>query len=197
MIKADLRNYVSKLVENKMDVVRERQHEISEHIAGVAVEKFKTESDVTIIEEKAEELAALLEKNIDKMPYSDYQVGGIRTAFTGIVEDYTYDARNEVNRAIRMNEFVRDHKMCGIDVSDLFKEFEEEIKQLREQAARLGKLQSEMNTIINVEPTAKRAYKALVAAGVDMTGFTESPANNLPAVVKLSVDPSILKEEVQ
>lgn len=59
------------------------------------------------------------------------------------------------------------------------------------QLVKLDKLKKELHNAIRNERSGERGYKALVALGVDMDGY-EKQSRNLPAVVKLSVDPCLI-----
>lgn len=55
----------------------------------------------------------------------------------------------------------------------------------------LAKLTSEILTVIDSCRSGDKAYKQLTGLGVDLTGFNTG-ISNLPAIVKLSVDPGLL-----
>ncbi|MEK4449913.1 hypothetical protein BSK49_01065 [Paenibacillus odorifer] len=57
----------------------------------------------------------------------------------------------------------------------------------------LSTLENELNRVIGAEANGAKAYKALVALGVDLSEI-EDVSPNLPAIVKLSVDPSLLAQ---
>jgi len=62
---------------------------------------------------------------------------------------------------------------------------------IRKKLDDLKKLQTELRNVISKEHNGEKAYKALIALGVDMRDYEGSNAN-LPAITKLSVDPCLI-----
>lgn len=77
------------------------------------------------------------------------------------------------------------------EVNAAVSELQVECKGLFKKLNNLERLRLELERVIKNEHNGAKAYKALVALGVDMNGFSEIP-DMLPAIVKLSVDVCIL-----
>ncbi|MNV53751.1 hypothetical protein D3C71_1459090 [compost metagenome] len=73
----------------------------------------------------------------------------------------------------------------------LVKQLQIDTADIRSKLADLDTLEFELNRVIDQESTGHKAYKVLAALNVDLSGI-ENPTPNLPAVIKLSVDPSLL-----
>lgn len=109
----------------------------------------------------------------------------------------------EVKEAIKneVRTYIRKPHYKALDLQD--KALNQAAKELRLQSQSLykklddlSKLQDEIEQVIKNEANGKRAYKALVALGVNLEGLEEKSAN-LPAVVKLSVNPCVLNGDCE
>jgi hypothetical protein len=94
-----------------------------------------------------------------------------------------------------VRNYVRGHKTrinTGVDQIDkIAQNLFNELKPFYQKIDDLKQLQRELTRVVELEANGSKAYKALVALGVDMSGLEVTSAN-LPAVVKLSVDPALL-----
>ncbi|BCG57465.1 hypothetical protein [Paenibacillus sp. URB8-2] len=73
------------------------------------------------------------------------------------------------------------------------RQLQKDVQPLSKKLADLSTLENELNRVIGAEANGARAYKALVALGVDLSEV-EDVSPNLPAIVKLSVDPAMLAQ---
>jgi hypothetical protein len=108
--------------------------------------------------------------------------------------DIERQTKNEIRS--RAERLIADPQQGKVSFDN--KEFEsavcalqKELAPLYQKITDLAKLKNEVNNVIATETNGQRGYKALVALGVDMSDF-DAAIPNLPAIVKLSVDPCLL-----
>jgi len=90
------------------------------------------------------------------------------------------------------------HNLIDFGTNGYMKEIEETVASVAESQSKtiseykdLVKLTDELTSIIDSSRNGDKAYKRLEELGVDLSGFEEA-GKNLPAVVKLSVNPCVL-----
>lgn len=186
--KTALNAYVGKKIASQ---TKETNDQITALIDSMVDPVIASIIDVKQIEQAAKKFADLYEDAIeshgDVMDWNYQDVLQKTNRFAIVLQSKLTD---EYKR--KVVEHIREPHRKAISfysekLIEITKQMQELTKPLFERITKLKKLHSELEHAIKLEHNGSRAYKALVAFGVDMEGFEEVNAN-LPAVVKLSVD---------
>jgi hypothetical protein len=192
MRKGDLKGFVAEMVSNKRTPLYEQVADLEQNACKKFTEKWLSQQHVIDIQNLAEQLAELAGEFEFSMPYHNYNIGNVRTYFGDFRSDVESRFMTRFYHA-RTGEGQQDLTVYGLDASEEITELVSLVKPIWQKIAELDKLGSQMDTMITVSRNGKDAYKNLVAAGVDMSEFSEQ-LTMLPTVVKLTVDPKILKD---
>lgn len=190
--KQQLYDFIEKQVSTQESLI---QKEIDTRIDSAVNPILESWINFSEIETLADQLANRLDSAKEVTPYADsWTYQSVTSDLNRTVTTMTKRIRNNVRNEIR--NFVHEPHNTALDTgkSDLNEiafSLQKEAEPLRKKRADLKKLYKELKNAIAVEPNGSRAYKALVALGVDMKDF-ESTDSMLPAVVKLSVNPCLL-----
>lgn len=170
-------NQIEKLVDEKLDPILE------EYAQTGRVEQLasKLEDEVNNVVEKYEHV-------LSRWTYL-YALRYL-SALQSTEKDIKETVKNKVKK------YIADPHHSAFDLQDnslnqAAKELRLQTQPLYKKLEDLSKLRDEIEQVIKNEANGKKAYKALIALGVDLEGLKEK-SSNLPAVQKLSVDPCIL-----
>lgn len=189
-----------------------KKDDLREFISG----KSKQRKDAILEQARAAiraEIGPVVSATFSALPYIEHQAQSLYDNLLALKTEhkrFDYWGFNEVmsdlNKKIvgLLNRTIRDeiNKIVGVLIightDGWMPELNEVVEQLRlrldkdaKEYRALAKLGEEINTIIDSSRNGDQAYKKLQELGVDLSGFEAAPAN-LPAVVKLSVDPCVL-----
>jgi molybdopterin converting factor small subunit len=187
------------------DFVGKRHTEVRENLNKELKAKIDEKVD-PILNESIDtiEVEKLASKLVDKLQKKYDEYGLTAWSYTQVIAKLNYDVvglgetiKNNTKRTI-MN-YVNDPHRDNVTLR--FEELVEPTKELQKECASLVKkledlttLKREIERVIQSEPNGKRAYKALIALGVDMKDFDEEKKQNLPSVIKLSADVCLLNK---
>jgi molybdopterin converting factor small subunit len=187
------------------DFVGKRHTEVREKLNKELKAKIDEKID-PILNELIEttEVEKLASKLVDKLQKKYDEYGLTTWSYTQVIAKLNYDVvglgetiKNNTKRTI-MN-YVNDPHRDNVTLR--FEELVEPTKELQKECASLVKkledlttLKREIERVIQSEPNGTRAYKALIALGVDMKDFDEEKKQNLPSVIKLSADVCLLNK---
>lgn len=176
--KADAKQEIKELIENKLNPV------LDAHIDCKEVEKLASKY-VDEMQNTLDKYSEILEK---------WQYKQLIQHANSYAVNVGQKARDEVKR--RAWNIIGDNYEGSFDfgiaeINEVVEELRIKCQPIYKRIQDYEKLQYELEQVIKIEHNGGRAYKALVALGVDMEGYSEG-ASNLPAIVKLSVDVCLL-----
>ncbi len=192
MRKTDLKSYIEKLVAEKDIPLQKQINDMSDEVLEQVKKHYLGQDHIKRIRDMADNLAEFASEHIKDSPINDYNIQHLRSKFVNLEYDIESKFQSNLYYVIS-GENDKNRFIYGTDYTTVLNDLANKIRPLKEQINQLKKLRAELLNIITVSRNGKDAYKSLVAAGVDMSKF-EEPVSYLPAVVKLSVDPSILSE---
>jgi hypothetical protein len=192
--KQQVRDFVNKRhFEVKEKLNKEIQAKIDEKIDPILNELI----DTTEVEKLASKLVDKLQKKYDAYGLTQW-------SYKQVIADLNYKAVGlgasvKQNVKITITRYVndphRDNVTLRLDkLVEPTKELQKECASLVQKLEDLATLKREIERVIQNEPNGKRAYKALIALGVDMKEFDEEKKQNLPSVIKLSADVCLLNK---
>lgn len=197
LTKSQLRDFVdAKISKRKTELLNEIKAIVTERL-GEALKILL--GDVKELERVASKFEDLLTEKI-------HLIGG------NSVPNYARTAANEANKIYKAHKYFLDQLVIDAlsalnnsrynrfecePLKDTFNALNSELQpKLTLQRDGLDTLKRELHNAVSIEQTAKRAYNALVALGVDMSELPEANPN-LPSVVKLSVDVCVLNGDCE
>ncbi|MBT2287996.1 hypothetical protein J7E73_02395 [Paenibacillus albidus] len=192
VIKQTLYDFVEKKVkEQKAEVRKEIESKITAAIDPILkdwIQVKQIEKDASLLADRLTELAEL-------HPYAvSWDVKNVARSLNRTIFTLSTDMRKLILDDVR--EYVYHPSRGKVEMTS--QSLEVAILRLQKEAVPLIKkindlatLQGELRLVIANEANGPRAYRALVALGVDLSEITEA-SPNLPAIVKLSVDPGLL-----
>jgi hypothetical protein len=187
------------------DFVGKRHTEVREKLDKELKAKIDEKVD-PILNELIEttEVEKLASKLVDKLQakYDEYDL--TQWSYKQVIANLNYNAiglgaeiKQKMKRTI--TSYVNDPHRDNVTLR--FEKLVEPTKELQKDCASLVKkledlttLKREIERVIQSEPNGNRAYKALIALGVDMKDFDEEKKQNLPSVIKLSADVCLLNK---
>ncbi|WP_110930657.1 hypothetical protein [Paenibacillus bouchesdurhonensis] len=180
--RVDIKNQITKMIDSEADPV------LNSWIRLGSVER------------DAERLAVSLEEAMKAFKILDcWKYQSVLADINSKLLSIERKAKEDIKQGIE--SFVQDpeHEAINLgheEVNALTKRLQKVCRPHYKKLADLHKLRRELENVIASEANGQRGYKALVALGVDMSEF-EAGTSNLPAVVKLSVDPCLLTGNCQ
>lgn len=195
--KTGLNEFIARKVKgNKEDVKREINLLINEKLKPIfdAIDCSKVERHAQNTVDEMSKVISIYAKPLESWKY------------TQVIQDLNRYAvnlgqrvRDEIKlKALEHIEYPQKNAVnFGIsEVDTVVSELQTDCKPLYQKINSLTRLQKELEQVIKNEHNGGRAYKALIALGVDMEGFSETP-DMLPAIVKLSVDVCVLNGDCE
>jgi hypothetical protein len=144
----------------------------------------------------------------------DYEIEGLRKCMkhlpSGILpyNQFTSDLRQSVSRGSykeHMEKSIIAHysnlKECKIEdynsaeVNEFIKDHNKLYVLYKQEKEQLDTLKYELNNVVRIFPSAKKAAEKLEELGLDLSGLESVKIENLPAIVKTSVDVCLFNEE--
>jgi hypothetical protein len=191
--KKELREYVYNQIANRRKAVRtELRVQVRRLVDIVLARHFSGGKELAKkAGETAEAITAYYQKH-------DEYIGGMSWNLTSAVKElnnldpYKDVAKTQTNDIYDylLGDGIRKGKgeFCYVE-----RELREAGKAARERLRKLDVLESELAAIITSSKSGPKAGEKLIELGVDLSGLTIVVAPMLPAIVKLSVDPNIMK----
>lgn len=193
--KQQLYDFIEKQVRTQEGLI---QKEIDGRIDSTVTPILESWINFSEIETLADQLATRLDSAKETTHYAEsWSYQSVTSDLNRTITTMSKRIRNNVLNDIRI--FVNEPHTAALDtgrtdLNEVAFSLQKEAEPLRQKRDDLKKLYKELKNAIAVEPNGSRAYKALVALGVDMRDF-EATESMLPAVVKLSVNPCLLTGE--
>lgn len=194
VIKQTLYSFVEKKVKSQKEEVRKQiESEIAAVIDPILNEWIQVKQIEKDASHLADRLSGLAEQNPDAISWDVKNVAQslnrtIVSLSTGMRELILDETREYVFHPTR-GKVDMTNPTLELAILNLQKDLSGLIKKLSD----LSTLESELKQVIANEANGAKAYKALVALGVDLSEI-EAPSANLPAIMKLSVDPALLAQ---
>jgi ribosomal protein L31E len=192
--KGQLREYMK----NRVASIREELHkEINTKIDNKIDPLLDNLIDTKEVEEMAAKLRNQLEKTFEKHGLTSWEYSSTITKLNLNAVDLGKTIRRNVKSEISYFVHNPSHRTIVLNLKELEKpaqELQKSCDSLVSKLIELSKLSRDVEKVISIEPTGKRAYKALIALGVDMKDFEAESKQNLPAIVKLSSDVCLLNK---
>lgn len=199
MRKKDLYEFIEiKIKGQRRKAIKEAEEGIHARVEPLFLYLF---DGMEVVEATAAQLAKDYENILDAFGMaSDYNETEIIRDINNLVIGWSKRHRNLIRNRVTNAVLYPHHndtykkmlelKRYGQTFIDLPEVLIQEYAGRRQMIADFDKLATELDFVISNAPSAKQAYKTLIDLGVDMTGFDGE--ENLPAVVKLSVDPCLI-----
>ncbi|AXF39483.1 hypothetical protein KMC73_gp66 [Paenibacillus phage Wanderer] len=188
--KHDLKDFImGKVEQRREDTYKYVREKIKAAFRPVIYRKFSGVSDVEL---RAEELHAALTQIIEK---HEQHVGWSFKRTVVDIDRYVIGFRDDIV------DREAGYATCNLlreGTNALMEELQPLMGQLKEELAPkikdykdLIKLKKEIAAVIDTSHNGDKAYKRLLELGVDLSEF-KAASSNLPAVIKLSVNPCVL-----
>jgi hypothetical protein len=188
--KADLREYFQhKKDQLMMEQARKKRDIINSFRPTIEKELGKLDNVLKNIKAAHEEFNTFIIDNGVTNWYTTQKLSRLKDLFT-VKEQFITDELDDVLTALKGNAFNGYTKgLSGefIHVDDRYRQF----KDVEDAIKKIETLFNEIEGIIQVAHSGKKAYEELKKQGIDMSDF-EVKNSNVPLVQKLSVDPCII-----
>lgn len=190
--KQNLYDFVAAKVKAQQDTVRQQIDSIIDAKVDPILDSIIS---LSLLERDAERLAQRLDVSIQTYKAMD---SWTYKNLLANINSYLTAANATVKKDLKRNihSLVRDTGLTAVNLGDAelnaaTLSLQKECIPLYKKISDLNALKTELDSVIAIESTGAKGYKALVALGVDMSGF-EAATPQLPAIIKLSIDPAIL-----
>lgn len=189
--KGDLSNYVTSMVTARKAELRNQRDEKIKETLDLILPAYFESVNATQIEALADKLDDLFAPVSDSFSEYDYSWTSTKNDIRAYGIRFRQKIRDQYNnRLVALFKSPETYKrkrfeVLGEEPAKIVDAAVSFARELRNKETALETLQNELLHLIKLETTPKRAYNALVAQGVDMSGFVTT-ARDLPAVVKLS-----------
>lgn len=197
MNKTNLRDFFERrFYKLKDDTNLEIRKMVNEALAPFNKGLFST-PDIQAIDRSLIKVHAQIEKVIDTFSLEGWNWKGRLSKINeagGLEKDLEADLIAKVMRDVRESHRYLGTSYDRYGSKELVKVVEDLIikaKPLLQKISDSNTLSREIEQIITNAKTGKQAYERLVEVGVNMSDY-KTKTNNLPAVVKLSVDPCLI-----
>jgi hypothetical protein len=195
--KYDVRRYVSVKTDIQIKETNKKiQVLVNAFVKEVEPTLFK-DCDFTKLTKKASELHDLYDVILVKLNLNTWQYKNALSNLNDMVDMKDSMVRrlsSQVSSEVINPEYYKVAPYTKYDSEELINGMPKlitKVKPLRDKLADIYKLRGEIENVIKNAHSGKRAYTDLDKLGIDMSGLTVE-VSNLPAIVKLSVDPCLI-----
>lgn len=190
--KAGLNSFIStKIKGNREELLLRVETAINTKIDPILAVYVETKKVETLASKFVDEAEIAMEKyalSIDNWAFKRI-IQDMNSKYVSLGLKIKQSIKGEVRDRVKHTEDAYD--LGNVELNQAVAELQNEMKPIYKNINDLDTLLRELERAIKNESSASRAYKALLAFGVDMNGYEEADSY-LPAIVKLSVDVCIL-----
>lgn len=200
MLKSELRKYFNGIFETKITAIYAKYHAIYAESLEEVVKRTMENQDVKDLVTSTDLMVDAQQKLTGQFDFLEsWHLTQVISNASNFESKLKHKLKDSLRYVVMNYDEITTNNLdgfYGLFTKRQLEKFISEGKVIRNEYNQVIALRREIESVISAAHNAKRAYKDLIALGVNMSGFEEAD-KNLPAIVKLSVDPSIINETVE